>query len=499
MSASASEAAMAPTAATGSDGVALSNSPAATNAEVELAQLRQELKRSQEKFSSWQAKAKAGVDQMRAQVLDLTHRLEMANQQQAHTLATDTRGASRLTQFLEHSSDILSAHALAAASLLIDTSPSAAARVEGYSRGGGAALSSSASTPPAQDAAASLVESLQKTVRDQADRIKETHHALKRATKELQQRTAAVHQQDESLAVLKRRVAALEATNTSLEGQLMNVPNAEEWRVAQEELDNQLTSARLECENRESQLVLQHSIEVQALSAAHELEVRELQLEHSEALAQAVRDALMGGSRGADGRAPASNSANATNGLLTNGGGPRGRDGEDSAYMGLLREYEAVERQCAAVIQERDAMEAQQKALLRELQDLVCQATDTPASGSHGGTAEAWKPLAEVVNLEAAARLIADQRHRCVALHEDLVRTRAEVGQLRRAKTSPPVDGLGAQQLQYVRSVVVQLLCSLNDARVARNLLPVLSMLLKFTDDDLASITKAIPQWTTRR
>ncbi|TPP40294.1 GRIP domain family protein [Leishmania donovani] len=418
---------------------ALLSSPAVTTATAEVAQLRQELHQCQEKFASWKAKAKTGVEQMRAQIVDLTCKLDESNKQRALLEASLGRGTALPALYVAQSQEFMYAHAIAAACLLVDTV------LLSHSGGGPGQYKDTAATSPARSPTlqSTTTESLQKTVKDQSDRLKEAHHALKRLSNELQQRTAALHQQDENLADLRRRLAELEACNTSLKQQLMSVPNAQEWKHAQEELDQQLARTRLEYESRESQLVLQHSTEVQALKAVHEREVQDMQREQRDAVSQA----------------------------------------------------------------ERDTMAAEQQMLLRELQELLQSARGPlPASAANGTSTTAvtaadgtqatagWDSFADTANLKEAVRRIHEQRLTFAKLQEELMHSRREVMQLRRCKAGPPEDGLSAQQLQYVRSVVVQLLCSLSDIRVARHLLPVLSMLLKFTDDDLQAITKAMLQ-----
>lgn len=477
---------------------ALLSSPAVTSATAEVAQLRQELHQCQEKFASWKAKAKTGVEQMRAQIVDLTCKLGESNKQRALLEASFGRTATLPALYVAQSQDFMCAHAIDAACLLVDAVlPSQSGGGPGQCKG--TAEASPAWSPTLQS---TTTESLQRIVKDQSDRLKEAHHALKRLTNELQQRTAALHQQDATLADLKRRLVELEACNTSLKQQLMNVPNTEEWKHAQEELDQQLARTRLEYESRESQLVLQHSTEVQALKALHEREVQEMQREQRDAVAQAVQNAL----------------ASSSPTLVRGGAHPPGiRDGaadgphpcktDDDAYLDLLNDYQAMEMQCAAATQERDAVAAEQQMLLRELQELL-QTAGGPLSASAANgisttaatTADGSQPTAgrdsftHTADLKEAVRRIHEQRLTFVKLQEELMHSRREVTQLRRFKAGLPEDGLSAQQLQYVRSVVVQLLCSLNDIRVARHLLPVLSMLLKFTDDDLQAITKAMLQ-----
>ncbi|GET92480.1 hypothetical protein, conserved [Leishmania tarentolae] len=477
---------------------ALLDAQATTTTTEEVAQLRQKLYQCQEKFASWKVKAKTGVDQMRAQIVDLTCKLDESNKQ-CSLLEASFRSAGALpTTYIAQSQDFMYSHAMAAASLLVD------AALCSYSGGAaeqykGPSTSSPATCPNLQNPTS---ESLQKTVKDQSDRLKEAHHALKRLTNELQQRTEALQQQDENVADMKLRLAELETYNTSLKQELMRMPNPEDWRHAQEEMDQQLEQTRLEYENRESQLVLQHSTEVQALKALHEREVHEMQREQRDAVAQAIQDALT--------------SSSAT--LVRSRAHPDGTsdvaaDGthpcktEDDAYLDLLHDYKNMERQCAAVTKERDTMASEQKMLFGELAELLQSSVGLPPASDVSGTSitaattadgarasAEWDSFADTASLQEAVRRIHEQRIALVKLQEELMQSRRELMQLRRFKTGPPEDGLSEQQLQYLRSVVVQLLCSRSDIRVARHLLPVLSMLLKFTDEDLQTITKAMLQ-----
>ncbi|KAG5491840.1 hypothetical protein JIQ42_01749 [Leishmania sp. Namibia] len=470
---------------------------------LEVMRLRQELHECQDKFASWKEKAKMGVDQMRAQIIDLTRKLDESTKQCALLAASPCSAETLPASYVAQSQEFMYAHAFAAACLLVDTA------LLSHSGGVPGQCMSTAATCPAKSPASlnATTESLQKTIKDQSDRLKEAHHALKRSTNELLQRTEALHQQDERLAELKCRIAELEASNTSLKQQLMSVPNIEEWRQAQDELDQQLARARLEYERRESQLVLQHSAEVQALKASHEREIQEMQREQQDAVAQAIRDSLSSSMQ-----TLRHNGASLTEVGGVAADGTRHCRTNDDAYMGLLRDYKAMETQCAAVVKERDAMAGQQQTFLLELQDLL-QGThgSIPASDADGSPtprtaftdgisgAVGWDSLRDAASLKDAARQIQEQRLRFVQLQDELMRTRRELMQLRRFKSGPSEEGLGAQQLQYLRSVVVQLLCSLSDVRVVRHLLPVLSALLKFTDDDLKAITTAIAQGTANR
>ncbi|KAG5493385.1 hypothetical protein GH5_02131 [Leishmania sp. Ghana 2012 LV757] len=470
---------------------------------LEVVRLRQELHQCQDKFASWKEKAKMGVDQMRAQIIDLTRKLDESTKQCALLAASPCSVETLPAAYVAQSQEFMYAHAFVAACLLVDT-----ALLSHSGKVPGQCMSTEATCPAKSPASLNATtESLQKTIKDQSDRLKEAHHALKRSKNELLQRTEALHQQDERLAELKCRIAELEASNTSLKQQLMGVPNTEELKQAQDELDQHLARARLEYERRESQLVLQHSAEVQALKASHEREIQEMQREQQDAVAQAIRDSL----------------SSSVQTLRHNGVFPTEVDGvaadgtrksrtNDDAYMGLLRDYKAMETQCAAVVKERDAMAGQQQTFLLELQDLLHGTHGSiPASDADGSSTTrtaatdgisatvGWDSLRDAANLKDAARQIQEQRLRFVQLQDELMRTRRELMRLRRLKGGPSEEGLGAQQLQYLRSVVVQLLCSLSDARVVRHLLPVLSALLKFTDDDLKAITTTIPQGTGSR
>jgi predicted nuclease with TOPRIM domain len=459
-------------------------SPPTEPSAAEVERLRRELEQCQSKFLSWKERAKSGVDSLRGQVIELTQRLEWAEQRRTAEL----RSVDGLRSSMTAQADVVHAHMFAAACLLID---SISALLSPSDNAVGAVAVPPFSSPPPQDA---LVKKLQRTIQDQSDRLKETHHALRRSTNEVQKRVEALQRQDEVIATLKRRIEALETTNVSLEEQLMSMPNVEEWRAAQEELDHQLERSRLEYEARETNLVLQHSNEIQALNAMHEQETRELQRDAQERISQAVQNILAS-------QAQAAASASAQLALQQQQQQHQQQSGsEDAAYLNLLRDYETLNATASAAAKERDVIVNQQNTLLRELQDLF------RAIGSGDIVTSASPPspprgvgAPDGITVADAIRQIGEQRVRLVALQEDFSRCRREVVQLKRAKPSASPDGLGAQQTQYVRSVVVQLLCSLNDPSVAKRLLPVLSMLLKFSDDDLKVVAKAMPQWAHHR
>lgn len=462
-----------------SDRSACAASPDPTETTLaEVTRLRTELAQCQEKFALWKEKAKGGVDSLRAQIIDLTQRLDRSEEKRVNELRT----SSALQSSTSASADVVTAHSFAVACLLTD-----ALHAQSAASTKGAA---SATSPLPQPSPDGVIRKLERTIQDQSDRLKETHHALRRSTNEVQQRIEALQRQDEVVAALRRRVEALEAANIALEEQLMNVPNVEEWRAAQDELDHQLERSRLEYEHRESVLVLQHSNEIQSLNAAHEQDFREIQRDADERVAQTVQTALA-----SQAQALATATAQAVQQQQQQ---QQKRGSDDEVYMNLLRDYKALEASSSSAVKERDAMLQQRKTLLRELHDLF-RATGTGAMGVAGPPQSSGDVSADTLTAEDAIQQIGEQRVRCVALQEELARCRREIVQLKRSRPSVPVDGLGAQQTQYVRSVVVQLLCSLHDATVAKRLLPVLSMLLKFSDDDLKAVTRAMPQWSQQR
>ncbi|KAI5686642.1 GRIP domain containing protein [Leishmania braziliensis] len=433
---------------------------------------------------------------MRAQIVDLTRKLDESNEQRALLEASLGNREALPELYLAQCQEFMYAHAIAAASMMVDATS--------LSHNGGkpeqckdVSTTDSAMTSPSRD---TVIENLQKAIKDQSNRLKEVQYALKRSTNELQQRTEALRQQDESLAEMKHRLTELETSNTSLRQQLLNAPNTDEWKQAQEDLDQQLERTRLEYEIRESQLVLQYSAELQALKASHEREVHEMQREHRDAIAETLRAAQVSSAQ-----ATVCNSVHPPGASDVPHHGTYPGKTDDDAYLNLLSDYKAMERQCATAMKERGAMVAQQKALLRELKDILHSAVGPlPASDTSNTSVTAttsadetqatagWNSVTDIHNLKEAVRQIHEQSLRFAGLQEELMRTRREVMQLRRSTTGPSEDGLGAQQLQYVRSVVVRLFCSLSDVHVARHLLPVLSTLLKFTDEDLKAITKAM-------
>ncbi|KAG5494141.1 hypothetical protein JKF63_01976 [Porcisia hertigi] len=476
--------------------------PSSTTATVpteEVAQLKRQLHDCQEKFELWKVKAKAGVDQMRSQIVDITRALNESKQQCAHLAALAYNADAPTSVYVSQSQNLMYAHAMAAACLLVDA-VSAPDTGGGQEPCDGSAATNLSSSRHIQRTNPHL---LQKTIEDQSNRLKEVRRALQQLTNELQQRTEALRQQDDNVAALRRQLAALEACKTSLEQQLANAPDAEQWRQAQEDLDQQLVRMQLEYEGRESQLILQHSTELQALNAAHEQEIREMERERNEAVAQALRNCS-----GYIADKPAGRSAP----LSRESDGNHNGKADDDAYIDLLNDYKRIKMRCAAVVKERDHMETQQKAFVRELRGLLsCTARSLPASkgnsAANTGTTDAdriglaveWDSLSDTATMEDVTRHLCEQRLRFKGIQEELARTHQEVTQLRRLNAGHSADGLSAQQVQYLRSVVVQLLCSLSDVNVVRHMLPVLCMLLKFSDGELKAITNALPHSTGNR
>ncbi|KPI88241.1 hypothetical protein ABL78_2665 [Leptomonas seymouri] len=443
----------------------------------EVNQLREELQKCQEKFSMWKEKAKIGVENLRAQIIELNHRFEDSEQRgvaERHTVGRFQ--SSMLAQV-----DIVCEHSFAAASLFAN---SLTAQYQTAVETARAAAAPAGSLPPPPSPQDTLIGQLQRTIQGQTDRLKETQHALKKSNKEVQRRAEALQSQDEVIAVLKRRVEALESANTSLQEQLMTVPNMDEWRAALDEHHQQLEHSRLEYEKRESSLVLQHNNEIHALNAAHEEEVRELERDAQERISLAVLNAL----------ATQGQVVSPVPEQLATQRAQCQRESEDAAYMDLLSDYKAMETSSAAAVKERDVVLSQQKTLLRDLQDFFRaigarvvengSQVPSPPAGSTGSMCE--------LTVDDAIRYLSEHRVRLVALEEECSRWHRELVQLKRSRPSAPLDGLGAQQTQYLRSVVVQLLCSNNNADVAKRLLPVLNVLLKFSDDDLKAVTKAM-------
>lgn len=58
-----------------------------------------------------------------------------------------------------------------------------------------------------------------------------------------------------------------------------------------------------------------------------------------------------------------------------------------------------------------------------------------------------------------------------------------------------PQGALDAQQVQYLRSVLIKILCNLSQVDVIKHLLPVVKTILHLPEDDMMCIYKCNPNW----
>lgn len=507
--------------------------------EDEVARLREELQQSQRKFETWKAKAKVGVDELRNRVLELTSSLEHSETERKALLAKqgeathsptipNTSGEMKSTvnaSFLTRTTMLSWAEAQCDA--CVDTSAAKAdavlqaALAYGSLVTSGAHISASASSPTTVDGTppggSEELETYKRrtamTLRLQAKNVEtlqkqneELNKALQQVRDELKERDRALLGRDEVIGTLEQRLDTLERAKNQLEQEqasMLQGPNMEQVNFLEAQMEREVQNLRAEFAAREESIFIQHNDEIERLVTRHEEELIALRREADEQVAEAIENAVAMQSAGATGTGVA-------NGTQI----PEAHD--DTAYMELLGEYEKLKKQ------HRSLTDAFTK-LQRESQDrrhtaVVSLPTSPPslnsggagggrgaligsneqalAMGASGGDVDT-KSQSQPASLPEAIAIINDLRSTLQSLSEQLwAAKKTLLDSKHKQPQGPPAGALDQQQVAYLKSIVVTLLCSKSgDTDMRMKLLPILSTLLHFDSKDLTHIYEANPKW----
>lgn len=446
--------------------------PSSADASVEVDRLRSELEQVRAKFLDWKSKAQSGVDQLRRQIVELNDQLESGKRERlqwqwfvgrllsafAVSQLEDSRGGMTglVGQWLLHSCDY---HRLVLDSF-----------IDAASSNGVALKSKTDAASPSP-----LPQPTQPSTETLSRQVEQLQGALAKSSGELQQKVQALHRQDEILAALKRQIESLESANRALESQLSSGDTQiDEIQQAHEALSEEMRRMSQEYESREAALALRHGTELQALTASHEVELQQVRDEATSRLNEMIQQSLRDG-------------IDNTTSIGLNGT-RAANDNDDVAYTELLGDYKAMETRCTALAEEN-----------RVLQEQI-RNTSMGGGKLNGGGLEA-KDLGshenEPLNFSDAVRQLTALRIKMSGLQEELWKAKREALATAK-KSSAQSNGLSSQNVEYLRSVIVRLLCSQKKPDVVMHLIPVLSMLLKLPDSDLREVYVANPSWVRK-
>lgn len=281
------------------------------------------------------------------------------------------------------------------------------------------------------------------TLRAEQENLSRALHDAKGALSESQ---LAVAQRDIAIATLERQVEEL----SSVAQQLQDRIAAFEDTAAPNPVKS-LGSSTKEWEAHEADIREHYAREMSEMAAQHESEIERLREELG--CANAHR-------------------------LLPRTDGCRAAGGEDDeAYRVLLAELDTTRKSCEWLRAEKQRLENQVAAINSTQQ---CQ---RGASGNGG---------AEASHVRELERQLKAQAEQLWAVNEQLL-------ELRASGTSPKNGSVSGtqQQGEYLRSVLVKLLCARSDD-VRAGLVPVLATILQLHDADLKAIYTSNPTWATR-
>ncbi|EKF33662.1 hypothetical protein MOQ_002468 [Trypanosoma cruzi marinkellei] len=300
---------------------------------------------------------------------------------------------------------------------------------------------------------------------------------LNEALAEVRERNHAIDSRDQALSVLQNRLEDLEAANLRLESSralLSNKPNAEQINMFEERLEEELENVRREFVSRENVIFDQHRDEIERLLAKHEEEVAELRAE--------LEEKILAAETAMDATAAAKVDANLAD---------RSSEG---AYMDLKRDFEALQDELKATQGENETLMAE----LREVRGKLAHFNGNCTTNENSLVASQKEPF----TLPEALVRIAELESGMMRLSEELCETKKRLIAVKHQANAKDVSRshvLEGQQLSYLKCIVVKLLGARECGNVGRNLLPVLSTLLKFNSEDLQELYAAHPDWVKRK
>lgn len=483
---------------------------------AEVARLTRDLQSMSAKHASWQEKVKVGVEQMRQQVIDATVQLLAAEAERlelSRRVAEAEARASAAASPPAHGSGAhlgcVSANAQFATALsrteecLLTTTDRkidafVAAASSSFARvlsDTSAASQSASAAATASDAAASedleaykrrvtttvkLQSKNCETLQKQVAELTAASAALKATVRE---RERAVASREETVTLLEQRLDAAERLNRHFEQQQAAAargPNMDQVNAMEERLEQEVSQVRAEYSARESAIFLQHHDEIERLRAMAEEDTAQGLRESEERLAQALAEAAAT----AEEEQSRLGSQQQQQSI-----GPPG--GDDAAYGKLLSEFETLEGRLRSL--------EDQNALLRR--EAACSRNGAAHAGSAGTSAGPRSARRDPASLQEATAIIAEQHRSLVSLSEQLWAAKKGLldAQHNKAAAAPGPGSMDAQQIAYLKAIVIKALCDRANDKVLLNLLPVLSTLLAFTSADLEQLYGANPSWISHK
>lgn len=421
----------------------------------EIETLRQQLQESNGKLERWKLKAQEGVNLLRQQVIELSKNLETSQnrvrelEQRGGSVGLPFHSPSLLEECLVEKCDIL-------ASTVAECYPWRALMTESDNYRRHTSLTLRLQTKNCE------------TLQREASALQTSLSVCQKTLDECQSQLKA---RDDMIGVLEKR---LEDADNRLdrihqeEASRYRGANMEQINQLEEDKERQVQELRDEFASRESAIFLQHADEISRLNGRHERELRALR----QSVDQRVEDAIREWSDAHQASTGTEHVGSAT-----------GKDSGDDAYIQLSHEYADLERRLQEA--ERENEHLRQAAKRTRLPETHESRDPETLEESRAALQEALRKVqavtAQNVQLKGEVRQLAAERSE----------QRAKEGML-------PEGALDAQQVLYLKSVLVTALCSLREEKVIQNVLPVFATLLALSEAEVAAIYKSNPSWVHR-
>ena len=315
----------------------------------------------------------------------------------------------------------------------------------------------------------------------EAEGLKETLRGMEEAIAREQN---SVKQRDLAIAALEQRLEEAAGSLERFEADNFTTANQGHYIA---ELEQRIGDMEREFSDREAIVQDQHRDEVDRMLARHEEDMAALRASLEDHIRDAERDPCGGYGYGGYGAPSAAAAA---------------LGADDGAYNELLDENSRLRAEATAASEARADLQAQLLAARERLSRLEAPAAGSSgAGGAHGGhsdTSQMDAPFMrrKIFDLERQLATLGEQ---LLASNQQLMEHKAAARE-RQAMQSGGGDGSGSgglpaqQQQAYTRAVLVKMLCAKSED-VRGSLLPVVSTLVKFTNEELKAIYAANPNW----
>ncbi|CCW67160.1 unnamed protein product [Phytomonas sp. Hart1] len=445
-----------------------------------LARLGEELKQTQSKFEEWKVKAKIGVDHLRERIVQLTTQLEVSeSQRQALALSLDNLRSSKdgddeCPRGLGIPCTIGCLAALERERVVGESLLTACGeKMEVLWLG---LLSHPQRQSPSEDKlelykrrVATTMKLQQKNAEALQTQVVELQESLRLAEKELQARASGLLAKEETISLLEKRLSSVEQVNEELQRRsdaTSRGPNMDRINAMEEKMEQRINALCAEFALHENTIVMQHHDELERLQSTHEREMDVVRQEAEERIAREIEAGL------SFPKQPPS--------LLSMAASPP----DDASYGELLKEFEALESQHRALLNENTEMKSKMQKLN----------SSNEAERVNNGKASSVTCYQHNPSSLAEANVVIQKLQESLTTTTDQL-WRAKKG-LINGKVNKFLEGaLDSQQVAYLKSIIVNLLCMCNNSPTIAKLLPVISKLLQFNKEDMDTIYNHNLDW----